>query len=79
MNFGLKQRGCFEKRQVKLYSAFHNRLCLVLFAILIAKEHLMSASDSVSRRIRFILEGLEVGLVLDCETDFKNLSLADKL
>ena len=40
---------------------------------------LVSTSDSVSRTIRFILEGLELGLVLDCEHNFKNLSLEDKL
>jgi hypothetical protein len=40
---------------------------------------LVSASDSVTRMIRFILEGLELGLVLDCADEFKNLSLEEKL
>jgi hypothetical protein len=40
---------------------------------------LVSASDSVTRMIRFILEGLEPNLVLDCADEFKNLSLEEKL
>jgi hypothetical protein len=40
---------------------------------------LVSALDSVTRMIRFILEGLELGLVLDCADEFKNLSLEEKL
>jgi hypothetical protein len=40
---------------------------------------LVSASDSVIRTIRFVLEGLELGLVLDCADEFKNLSLEEKL
>jgi hypothetical protein len=47
-----------------------------LFSLLM--KILVSASGSVSRTIRVILESLELGLVLGCIDAFKNLSLEEK-
>jgi hypothetical protein len=47
-----------------------------LFSIMM--DILVSTLDSVCRTIRFLLEGLELGLVLDCSNEFRELKLVEK-
>jgi hypothetical protein len=44
----------------------------------VAMNILVSALDSVLRTLRFLLEGLELGLVLDCSVEFRHLKLEEK-
>jgi hypothetical protein len=40
---------------------------------------LIGALDSMYQMLRFLLEGLEIGLILDCTENFKSLSVKEKL
>jgi len=47
-----------------------------LFSVM--TDILVGTLDSVCRTIRFLLEGLELGLVLDCSEEFRGLNLIEK-
>jgi hypothetical protein len=47
-----------------------------LFSVM--TDILVGILDSVCRTIRFLLEGLELGLVLDCSEEFRRLNLIEK-
>jgi hypothetical protein len=47
-----------------------------LFSVM--TDILVGTLDSVCRTIRFLLEGLELGLVLDCSKEFRRLNLIEK-
>ena len=47
-----------------------------LFSVM--ADIIIGALDSVCRTIRFLFEGLELGLVLDCSEEFRGLNLIEK-
>jgi len=61
-------------------SMMHFVIDLIWFPSLfsVVMNILVSTLDGVSRTIRFLLEGLELGLILDCNNEFKKLSLGEK-